>query len=166
MSINNSHPRANTPIWQTLESKKHGYGRNLFSPITITLSEQTSDRFKCPLNISLLVTHEKEKDLNTSVILTVYAQWGSCESRHMADVPKVISLGYPYGFICFEVSGSLESSMEPWCVLKFDLQGWKCRQRAFEVKRRCKLKTIDLLRLINNFIFKKYMKYDKSTGFA
>lgn len=72
------------------------------------LSEQDSDNVKCP-NISVLVTHKRERLLNTSVLLTVYAQWGFSRSRDMGDVPKAISHGYPYGFIRFEVLGSLSS---------------------------------------------------------
>ncbi len=88
----------------------HANKQNLFSPITIMLSEQDSDSVKCPPNISVLVTHKRKRLLNTSVLLTVFAQWGSCRSRHMGDVPKVISLGYAYGFIHFGVLG-LQSSM-------------------------------------------------------
>jgi len=99
------------------------------------LSEQVSDNVKCPLYVSVLVTHKRERLLNTSVLLTVYAQWGSSRSRHLGDMPKAISHGYPYGFICFEVLGS-QSSMGLWCVVNFDLA---MTSGDFEVKRRCKI---------------------------
>lgn len=121
------------------------------------LSEQASDNVKCPLNISVLVPHKRERLLNTSVLLTVYAQWGFSRSRHMGDMPKAISLGYPYGFIRFEVLGS-QSSMGLWCVVNFDLA--MTSTGDFEVKRRCKIKVSLILRM-NYQILKRLKKTAK-----